>query len=338
MKKLILSIAMFSSALIVSAQTPTTQTSTFEDVTNLPNYHNKVYNDSTGGGGFISHNAYFPTQWDPINQYWAGGWAASKVYNNTTAGYTNLYGCAAYKGYANSNTFAVGTTSEKLIIRLTDSLIGKTVSGLYVCNSTYAYLSMKNGDTFEPAFTASNKDWFKLTIRNYHGGVLAADSAEVYLADFRYADTNQNYILNTWMWVNLSSLGNTDSLAFFLHSTQNGTFGMNTPAFFCIDNLTLNTHLDTTGLGIKNYSSMNDLSVYPNPTANETEIAYNTSTPVPINMKLVDMLGNEILSQRSQSYTGLNKLRIDVSYLPAGVYYITLNTGNNLLTRKLIKQ
>jgi uncharacterized protein DUF4465/type IX secretion system substrate protein len=340
MKKLVLSIAMLSSALTASAQTPTTQISTFEDVTNLPNFHNKVYNDSTGGGGFTSRNAFFPTQWDTsYGGYWSTGWAASTYYDTTTAGYPNLYGCAAYKGYANSNTFAVGTTAGNLTIRLTDSLIGKTVSGVYVCNSTYAYKSMKNGDTFgDTAFSAKNKDWFKLTIRNYHGGVLAADSAEVYLADFRYADTTNNYILKTWMWVDLTSLGNTDSLVFFLHSTENNTYGMMTPAFFCIDNLTLSTHLDTTGLGIKNYLSENDLNVYPNPTVSETEVVYNTTTPVPVNMKLVDLLGNEIVSQRAQSFAGINKFKMDISYLPAGVYYITLNAGSNILTKKLIKQ
>jgi hypothetical protein len=140
------------------------------------------------------------------------------------------------------------------------------------------------------------------------------------------------------MWVDLTSLGNTDSLSFSLSSSQTDSLGMLTPAFFCIDNLMLNTHLDTTGLGIKNYSSMNDLSVYPNPTVNETEVSYNTTSPVPVNMKLVDLLGNEILSQRAQSFAGLNKFKIDISYLPAGVYYITLNAGNNLLTKKLIKQ
>ena len=95
MKKLILSIAMLSSALTVSAQTATTHTCTFEDVTNLPDFHNKVYNDSTGGGGFTSGNAFFPTQWDTsYGGYWSTGWAASTYYDTTTAGYPNLYGCA----------------------------------------------------------------------------------------------------------------------------------------------------------------------------------------------------------------------------------------------------
>src|ERR1700739_649884 len=114
MKKLILSITMLSGALIASAQTPTTHTCTFEDVTNLPNYHNMVYNDSTGGGGFTSGNAYFPTQWDPTYEYGSGRWAASAYHDSMpikdSTDYTNLYGCAASLGYGNSNTFAVGTT------------------------------------------------------------------------------------------------------------------------------------------------------------------------------------------------------------------------------------
>ena len=113
---------------------------------------------------------------------------------------------------------------------------------------------------------------------------------------------------------------------------------MLTPAFFCIDNLTLSTYVNATGLGINNYFIENNLSVYPNPTSAETEIVYNTTNSVPVNVKLIDLLGNEILSQKAQSFAGLNKFKIDISYLPAGVYYITLNAGNNLLTRKLIKQ
>lgn len=338
MKKQLLSIALFAGILTATAQTPTTQISDFENVV-LTSNHNTVYNDSTGGGGFTSGNAYFPSQWDTsFGGYWSGGWAASSVLDSTN-GFPNLYGCAAYKGYNNSNKYAVGTTSGNLIMRMTDSLIGKTVTGLYICNSTYAYKSMKNGDAYEPAFTANNQDWFKLTVKKYFGGVLTNDSAEVYLADFRYTDTTQNYILKNWMWVNFASLSNVDSLSFSLSSSQNGAFGMNTPAFFCIDNVNLSTYRDTTDIaGIKNYFSQNSLHVYPNPAVNETEIVYNTTVSVPVNMKLVDLLGNELISQRAQSFAGLNKFKIDVSTLPAGVYYITLNAENKLLTQKLIKQ
>ena len=341
MKKQLLAIMLFTGVMVVSAQVPTGTTtivSDFENVT-LTSKGHKVYNDSTGGGGFTSGNAYFPSQWDTsYGGYWSSGWAASAIHDSSTAGSANLYGCKAYKGYNNSNNFAVGSAYGNLVMKMTDSLIGKKVVGMYICNSTYAYKSMKKGDSFEPAFTAKNKDWFKLTIKPYFKGVLLNDSSEVYLADFRYADTTQNYILDSWYWIDLSVLGNTDSLSFSMSSSQTGAYGMNTPAYFCIDNLTLNTERDTLETGIKKYLSVNDLQVYPNPAVNETEIVYNINAAAPVSMKVIDLLENEIISQRAGAAAGLNKFRIDVSYLPAGVYYVTLNVGNSLLTKKLIKQ
>ncbi|MEO8761869.1 MAG: DUF4465 domain-containing protein [Bacteroidia bacterium] len=341
MKKQLLAIALFVGILTTSAQVntgTTTQISDFENVT-LTSKHQTVYNDSTGGGGFTSGNASFPSKWDTAyGGLWSSGWACSSV-NDTINSYPNLYGCSANRGYNNSNKYAVGTTSNPLILRMTDTLLGKTVTGMYICNSTYAYTSMKNGDFISPKFSAANKDWFKLTVKKYFHGNLSADSSEIYLADFRYADTTQNYILKNWQWVGLSSLGNVDSLTFALSSTQNDPiYGMNTPAFFCIDNLTLNTNRDTLETGIKSYFSENSLNLYPNPAVTETEIVYNTTASVPVNMRLIDLLGNELVSQRAQSFAGLNKFKIDVSTLPAGVYYITLNAGNNYMTKKLIKQ
>jgi len=339
MKKQLLAIALFAGVLTTTAQVntgTTTQISNFEGVT-LTSTHNTVYNDSTGGGGFKSGNAYFPSQWDTsYGGYWSTGWACSSVNDTITHDYHNLYGCAAYNGYNHSNKYAVGTTAGTLTLRMTDSLIGKTVMGMYICNNTYAYNGIKHGDGLSPAFSAANKDWFKLTVKKYFKGNLSNDSSQIYLADFRYADTTQNYILKTWIWVGLSSLGNVDSLSFALSSTKNNSFGMTTPAFFCIDNLTLNTNRDTLETGIKNYFSENSLNLYPNPAVTETEIVYNTIASVPVNM--IDLLGNELLSQKAQSFSGLNKFKIEISTLPAGIYYVTLNAGNNFLTKKLIKQ
>ncbi|HEX7414278.1 MAG TPA: DUF4465 domain-containing protein, partial [Bacteroidia bacterium] len=137
MKKEVVSIAFGLALLTASAQTPTTHISDFESVVLTSNHHT-VYNDSTGGGRFTNGNAYFPSQWDTsYGGYWSGGWACSSV-NDTINAYPNLYGCVANKGYANSNKYTVGTTSGNLVLKMTDSLIGKTVMGMYVCNSTYA--------------------------------------------------------------------------------------------------------------------------------------------------------------------------------------------------------
>ncbi|HWY37542.1 MAG TPA: DUF4465 domain-containing protein, partial [Bacteroidia bacterium] len=281
MKKQLLMIALTGCATF--AQSQTTFISDFETV-NRPDYHGTVYNDSTNAvGGFKNGHAFFQTQWhNSSSGGYYSGWAASAFHDSSTVGYKNQYGCSAYKGY-NSNGFAVGTTYSNLTIKLTDSLAGKTVHGFYICNATYAYKSMKYGDAFAKKFgdttgthcgcaQGSYPDWFKLTIRNYYGGVLKNDSAEVYLADFRFSNNAQDYILNTWTWIDLDSLKNTDSLRFTLSSSDNSFGYMNTPAFFCIDNLTLSAVT-----GIENYAAEGELNIFPNPASNDAEISFNTT-------------------------------------------------------------
>jgi len=347
MKKVLLSIALIGMAFTVRSQG--TVLSDFESVS-LPNQNGHVYNDSLGGGGFSSGDAFFPTVWDTSGGgFWSTGWIASALYDSTTAGFANQYGCAAYKGY-NSNTFAIGTTYGNLTARLSGNSLGKPVSGVWVCNSTYAYKSMKYGDMFAKKFgdttgthsglaQGSYPDWFKLTIKRYYKDTLRKDSVEVYLADYRFSNNSQDYILKTWTWVDLRNLGSTDStgftdsLAFTLHSSDNGTYGMNTPAFFCIDNLTTNAPT-----AIQNYFSDTEINLYPNPASSFFEIAYQTEIPSFVNLKLLDVTGRELLLQNFRSFNGLNKFKVSTEALPAGIYYVTLNVEGKIFSKKLIKQ
>ena len=57
-----------------------------------------------------------------------------------------------------------------------------------------------------------------------------------YLADYRDGKSDA---LSAWTWVDLTGLGdNVSRLEFRMDSTDVGQFGMNTPAYFAIDNLT----------------------------------------------------------------------------------------------------
>lgn len=342
MKRSLCTIVVLTFAFFGKAQI--TFVSDFE---NLGLTSGQVYNGSSGGNGFMGSHAFFPTVWDTsFGGFWSSGWAASAVYDSSTAGFNNQYGCAGYKGYNNSNIFVVGTSTSyaPLTLRLTDSLIGKTVSGFYVCNSTYAYKAMKNGDAFARKFgdtsgTGCNcaqgtyPDWFKLTVKKYSGGSLQNDSVEFYLADYRFANGIQDYILNTWTWINLATLGNVDSLQFTLHSSDYGSFGMNTPAYFCLDDLTLDF-----GTGLEDVFSAEGLNLYPNPALEEAELVFNTKETVYVSMKITDITGREMSSQNLNSFAGMNKFKIDISQFPAGIYYVIVNAGSNTLTKKLIKQ
>ena len=213
-------------------------------------------------GGWPSGNVFFHNSFDVDYFIWSG-WAISATTDTETPGFGNQFSAIAGEGVDGSNTYAVGYAFDPNVLHLTGEAIGAEVEGMYVTNSTYAYLSMRDGDYFSKKFggeTGEDPDFFLLTIKGYYNGVLTADSVKLYLADYRSNDSDGDFIRNEWRWVDLKSLGNVDSLWMQLSSTDVGQFGMNTPAFFCIDNLT--TSDGTTSVFDV---TTRQLDVYPNP-------------------------------------------------------------------------
>jgi hypothetical protein len=111
-----------------------------------------------------------------------------------------------------------------------------------VTNSTYAALSMEQGDWVAKQFggaDGSDPDYFKLRIWGFYHSA-PTDTIDFFLADFRFEEPGKDYMIKTWQWVDLSSFGKVDSLMFSLESSDNGEWGMNTPAYFCMDQIYLN--------------------------------------------------------------------------------------------------
>lgn len=232
---LLSSIIAWLSFPMVIAQT----VSSFDDLPLAPD----TYWDGSAmpnGTTFENGNAIFPNFFSiDFGGYWVSGWAYSSMRDSTTAGFGNLYSARTGIGYDGSSQYAVGTYDAK--ITFNESATGKVVSGFYVTNATVTTLSMEQGDAFAKKFGGSSgddPDWFKLVARGYLNGVLLEDSVEFYLADYRFADNNLDYIIKSWEWMDLTSLGNVDSLILALSSSDTGDFGMNTPYYFCMDHFT----------------------------------------------------------------------------------------------------
>ncbi|MBP5392988.1 MAG: DUF4465 domain-containing protein [Bacteroidaceae bacterium] len=136
-------------------------------------------------------------------------------------------------GYDGSATYGVAFAAEFngpcYAALLTEPQV---VPGFYITNSSYAYYSMANGDASAKKFEKG--DWFKLTITGYDADNEVTGTKEYYLADLR--DEATAYIINDWRYVDLSGLGTVAKIGFALSSTDNGDWGMNTPAYFCFDN------------------------------------------------------------------------------------------------------
>jgi len=62
-------------------------------------------------------------------------------------------------------------------------------------------------------------------------------TVDFYLADYRFDNNSEDYIIDNWTWVDLSLLGDVVGLEFSIDSSDKEAFGINTPAYFAMDNL-----------------------------------------------------------------------------------------------------
>ena len=116
------------------------------------------------------------------------------------------------------------------------------MAGAYFTNTTYTALSMLQGDSFAKKFggaSGNDADWLKLSILGLNAANVVTGSVDYYLADYRFADNSLDYIVKNWTYVDLSSLGTVNSLGFALTSSDTGSFGINTPAYFAMDSLSV---------------------------------------------------------------------------------------------------
>ncbi len=171
--------------------------------------------------------------WTPSFSFW-GGWAVSSKTDTTTPGFSNQYSAYAGGGHQSSN---YGVAFGNAPVEFASSSV---VQGAYFTNTTYTGLSMKEGDFFAKKFggvSGNDPDWFKLTIFGKDTQENTTGSVDFYLADYRFDNNQQDYIVNQWEWVDLSSLGAVNSIEFSLSSSDVGNFGMNTPGYFALDTL-----------------------------------------------------------------------------------------------------
>jgi len=230
---------LFTAALLAGGMATSAQTvSTFEDVslpgadttfldTQIPN-GDGVYTFESGNATF-----YGNVSWGSL----LGEFNCSNHTDNVTPGFTNQYSNITGSGYDGSDNFGLAfvptdfTTYQTIPVglRLNNEAEGNMVAGFYVTNTTYAYYYIQDN-------YAAGAFWLKLIVRGYNAGVPSTDSVVFILADYSGGNT---FALDTWQWVNLAALGNVDSLTFDLSSNDTaGGWGINTPAYFAMDNLT----------------------------------------------------------------------------------------------------
>ncbi|NLV38188.1 MAG: DUF4465 domain-containing protein [Bacteroidales bacterium] len=197
--------------------------------------NNQVY----AAKGLVFNNRYTLSEYEWEGKTYTSetwyGFSLSAMCDTVTEGFGNQYSCSAgkaaggkqfglfyYSAYDSDSSCFVQFEEEKEYV----------IKGMQITNSTYAYLSMKNGDDFAKKFEAD--DYLRIIFKSYDAEGKYLAQKTFYLADFR---ENKKNLLNSWEFVDLRELGKLNKLSIFFESSDTGMYGINTPTYVCVDNL-----------------------------------------------------------------------------------------------------
>ena len=230
-------IVLFAAASQASAAEPVVLTD-FSDQFLLPESY---WNGSDGSGGFTSGGLEFSNNYNSAWGSW-DGFAYSNMTDTTTPGYNNQYSAITGGGYGGSPNYGVAYAgfAGPPTIALPSSM---KLESMMVTNTTYAYLAMRDGDGFAKEFggpTGTDPDYFRVLIEGFDGSASKGE-VEFYLADYRFADSGDDYLVDTWQPVDLTPLGKVDRLELSWESTDVGDWGINTPTYAAVGQIMAET-------------------------------------------------------------------------------------------------
>ncbi len=264
--------------------------------------------------------------------FWSSGWAFSRS-TDTTGNFRNLYGVVGGVPpccVPGSDTYLSGQQGAYLLLPPNSSLVA-----LEYNNLAYTAATLKRGSGFSKVFGRDANggntapDSLILSVCGYLDG-LPTFVKNLPLADFRAADSADDYIVNRWTPAQLTPSARfieTDSVAFRLRSSDNGDFGNNTPDFFAIGKLA--ARLNVTAL--KSIAKVAPVKVYPIPTRDWVAVGEGEGNG---ELTIADATGR-IVEYQDHYLMGS---RVQLSNVAAGVYYASLRVDGKVSAARFIVQ
>lgn len=307
---------------VAYAQSGTLSVATFEDLQLEPESF-WFYNPNENPGSFKSGSFTFNNGWSEYDGfiYWD-----AFAYSNMTLGiddmhdYNAQYGNTAGQGANGSSTFAVAFYSSyhPPFIDLDNPAV---VSGVYLNNNLYAYSSMINGDYYAGG-PFEQGDYFKVIFTPASDEAAVLPKVECYLADYRSENPTDHYIITDWTWFDLSSLGEVAALTFSFEGSRTGDWGLNTPAYLCMDNLGAS---DPTSIPVVANKPISQIYTIPEHIVIETKLNNYRLRVYSVDGKLV------------YNNTGSGNSKISISSWTKGIYMIEIISPEGKETKKIIK-
>ena len=246
----------------------------------LTDVWDQTYNDADSCRHILVNNGVFSLSHLPSGMSYGGmsweGFTVSTVSQDTA----NVFGCVANGGLGGIATpYIIGYYSEWASASQGYSSNIVDFNGeyypeyVYICQNSNTMEGITNGVFNSRPFTPA--DTLTLIIQALDTTMQPTATTRYYLA----VDGTKN---QSWVQVPLTSLGKTSRLSFSMTTTEIGDFGANTPMYFALDGLTINTESTT---ALPNTQS---------PIANSQKVIKNGHLLILHNGLQYDILGNPV--------------------------------------------
>lgn len=197
----------------------------------VPNYKNTFYS-----GSYSFANSMIPH---------SQTWGLFGYSNKTSTSFdmstliTDQFNSVVGHGVNGSSNYAVVYPSHVMghtMVVPTHKPQGDSIRGCYVTNNAWVkYVSLHGAGTNSNGKQDANTpfttgDWVKLTAKADNG-----KSVEFYLADYRSSNPADHYLIESWQWLDLRSLGVVKNVTFTMDGNRHNQYGTTIPTYFCMD-------------------------------------------------------------------------------------------------------
>ncbi|WP_455519728.1 DUF4465 domain-containing protein [Porphyromonas sp.] len=182
---------------------------------------------------YYSGSYSFPCEYTPSKLTWGGVAYSNQTKTTFSSLFPDQFNSVVGHGVNGSKNYAVAYAYGQHTVEVHATHAGPAViPGTFVTNTAWVKEVTQKGTGMgdEPHNPFHKGDYLLLIASNSKG-----QSIEFPLVDYRSSNAAEHYIIDSWQWLDLSALGETESVIFSMKGTRIANGGTTIPAYFCLD-------------------------------------------------------------------------------------------------------
>ena len=182
---------------------------------------------------YYSGSYSFPCEYAPSLLTWGGVAYSNQTKTTFNSLFPDQFNSVVGHGVNGSKNYAVAYAYGQHTVEVRATHAGPAViPGTFVTNTAWVKEVTQKGTGLgdEPHTPFHKGDYLLLIASNSKG-----QSIEFPLVDYRSSNDAEHYVIDSWQWLDLSALGETESVIFSMKGTRIANGGTTIPAYFCLD-------------------------------------------------------------------------------------------------------